>query len=318
MSIAIICSGGDCAGMNPAIKRFVEYSKSKGLEAYLIYNGIEGLIDNNIKEAHYSDVSGIISKGGTIIGSSRSKRFYEAQYRQQAFKNLQNLKIKILIVLGGDGSFRAMQRLHDEYGVRWFGIPATIDNDIALTQYCLGVDTALNVIRHAIDSVRDTASSFKRGFVIETMGRECGYLALVSALSSGAEFCLIPEVEYNLDSIKKRLKGELYSGREYVVGVVSEALDSQEIIKWIERDLGIEARLTTLGHIQRGGNPTVFDRLMAFEWVTFTIDAIMEGKSNYVAIYRDGTFALEAIESVSNSHYKISDVLLENARRLFQ
>lgn len=318
MSLAIICSGGDCAGMNPAIKRFVEYSKANGLDAYLIYNGLEGLIDNEIKEASFSDVSGIISKGGTIIGSSRSKRFYESEYRKQAFENLQQKGIETLIVLGGDGSFRAMQRFYDEYGLGWIGIPSTIDNDIALTQYTLGVDTALNIIRNAIDGIRDTAASFKRGFVIETMGRECGYLALVSALTSGAEFCLIPEANYDLNSIEKRLKDELDKGRGYVIGMVSEALDSQKIVKWMEDDLGIEARLTILGHIQRGGNPTVFDRLMAYEWITFAIDNILQGNISGVAIYHDGKFALKPIAEVSNTPHQINPTLLENAKRLFK
>jgi len=186
MKIAIMSSGGDCAGMNPAIKYFVENAIFRGLEPYFIYDGLEGLIDNKIKKATFEDVSGIIHLGGTIIRSSRSKRFFEKKYRQKAYENLKRKRINKIIVLGGDGSFRAMNVFYSEFKVKFVGIPSTIDNDIFSTEYCLGVDTALNQIRSAIDSIRDTASSLKRAFVIETMGRECGYLALVSAITSGA------------------------------------------------------------------------------------------------------------------------------------
>ena len=202
--IAILCSGGDVSGMNPALKRFVEYSFSNGLEPYFVYEGYEGLIDGKIEKANYSDVTGIIHRGGTKIYSARSTRFQEKDFRAQAAKNLKDLGIDKIVVLGGDGSFRGMDIFFQEHGIAFCGIPSTIDNDINGTQYCLGVDTALNVIKVATDNVRDTASSFKRAFVIEVMGRDCGYLALVSALTSGAEMCLIPEIPYSLDKLKER------------------------------------------------------------------------------------------------------------------
>jgi len=179
-NIAILCSGGDVSGMNAALKRFVEYSKLKGMSPYFVYSGYEGLIDNKIKLADYCDVAGIISRGGTKIGTSRSKRFMELRYREQALANLTSHNIGQVLVLGGDGSFKGMQKLSDESEhIQFCGIPSTIDNDIAGTEYCLGVDTALNVIKFSIDAIRDTASSFGRAFIIETMGRNCGYLALV-------------------------------------------------------------------------------------------------------------------------------------------
>ena len=222
MAFAIICSGGDAPGMNPAIKKFVDYNSKLGIESYLIYDGLEGLIDNKIKKATHRDVAGILHMGGTIIRSSRSKRFFEHKHRVRAFQNLQALDIKGLVVLGGDGSFRAMDIFSSEFDVNFVGIPSTIDNDIYGTEYCLGVDTALNVIRDALDKIRDTASSFSRAFIVEVMGRDCGYLAVVSAMISGAEICVIPEVDFKKEPIEERLQQEIKDGRNYILAIVSE------------------------------------------------------------------------------------------------
>ena len=312
-NIAILCSGGDVSGMNAALKRFVEYSIAKGLTPYFVDNGFEGLIDNNIYQAGYSDVAGIISRGGTKIHSSRSERFMKQSYRKQALDNLKSHDIASLVVLGGDGSFKGMQVLSDESdGISFSGIPATIDNDIAGTEYCLGVDTALNMIKYAIDSIRDTASSFSRAFVIEAMGRECGYLALVSALTSGAEMCLIPEIPYELDNYKESFQKQIKDGREYFIAVVSEALKkSEEIAKWFDEEIGIESRIMVLGHIQRGGNPTVYDRLMAFHFVTQAIDVLLEGNKSSVICYNDGGFNHKKIEEVAFKKYQIKEDLLK-------
>jgi len=312
-NIAILCSGGDVSGMNAALKRFVEYSIAKGLTPYFVDNGFEGLIDNNIYRANYSDVAGIISRGGTKIKTSRSKRFMEQGYRKQALDNLKEHHIAYVVVLGGDGSFKGMQKLSDESAeVCFSGIPSTIDNDIAGTEYCLGVDTALNVIKYAIDSIRDTASSFKRAFVIEAMGRECGYLALVSALTSGAEMCLIPEIPHDLNSYKDNFKKQIKEGREYFIAVVSEALkNSDEVAGWFEEEIGIESRIMVLGHIQRGGNPTVYDRLMAFHFVTQAIDGLLEGKKSTVVCYSGCGFHHKNIEEVAFKKYHINDDLLK-------
>ncbi|HEY9191142.1 MAG TPA: 6-phosphofructokinase [Sulfurovum sp.] len=312
-NIAILCSGGDVSGMNAALKRFVEYSLAKGLKPFFVHNGYEGLIDDTITEAGYKDVAGIIVNGGTRIRSSRSKRFMEEKYRRQAIENLNKHDIGYLVVLGGDGSFKGMQKLGEESsGIRFCGIPATIDNDIAGTEYCLGVDTALNVIKFAIDSIRDTASSFSRAFVIEAMGRECGYLALVSALTSGAEMCLIPEIPYDLDAYKKRFQKQIKEGREYFIAVVSEALNnSQEVAKWFEEEIGMESRVMVLGHMQRGGNPTVYDRLMAFHFVTQAIDGMLEGKQNTVICYSQGGFEHKEIEEVAFKKYQMNAELLK-------
>ena len=312
MSIAIMCSGGDAAGMNPAIKQFVSYTLSLGLEPYLIYDGLEGLIDGNIIKATHEHVGGIVGRGGTIIRSSRSKRFFDIEYRKKAYENLESRGIDKLVVLGGDGSFRAMKQFYHDFGINFVGIPTTIDNDIFGTDYCLGVDTALNIIRNCIDDIRDTAYSFRRAFVIEVMGRDCGYLAAVSALTSGAEMCLIPELEYDLEYLKKRYKKEFADGRTYLIAIVAEGLKkTEEIVEWFRDEVGIDTRATVLGHLQRGGSPTVHDRLMAFEYTKLAINKLLKTKDdNNVIVYKDAKFDFVNIDYINSAKYTIpSDII---------
>lgn len=309
--IAILCSGGDVSGMNPALKRFVEYSFMRGLEPYFVERGYEGMIDNKIRPATYADVAGILTRGGTKIGSARSERFREEHYRRVAAENLRGHGISMLIVLGGDGSFRGMEKFYRENKIAFCAVPSTIDNDIHGTDYCLGVDTALGVIRNAIDQIRDTASSFRRAFVIETMGRNCGYLALVSALTSGAELCLIPELPVDVDEYRGCFESQIKKGRDYFLAIVSEALqNSAEIAQWFEKELGFEARITVLGHTQRGGNPSVYDRLMAYRFVTYAIDALLKGEHHSVICYSGNDFVFRAIDEVVSHPYQIDPELL--------
>jgi len=311
-NIAILCSGGDVSGMNPALKHFVEYSLKKALKPFFVYDGLEGLIDNNIKEVSYSDVSGIITRGGTTIGSSRSKRFMLQEYRKVAKQNLDALNIEMLVVMGGDGSFRGMEIFYKEHGVKFCGIPSTIDNDINGTDYCLGVDTALNIIKTSIDAIRDTASSFKRAFVIETMGRDCGYLALISHLTSGSELCLIPEVPYDLKDYEEDFKNQIKNGRRYFIAIVSEGIqeDSQEIATWFEEKIGMESRVSVLGHIQRGGNPSIYDRLMAYKFVNYAIDGLLQQKNESVICYTKNGFEFKSIKEVTSKTKELDTQLL--------
>jgi 6-phosphofructokinase 1 len=307
MALAIMSSGGDAPGMNPAIKKFVDYVYKHNQEAYLIYDGLEGLIDNKIKKATHEQVAGILHRGGTIIRSSRSKRFFEKEYRQKAYENLKAYDITGLVVLGGDGSFRAMEVFSSEFKLNFVGIPSTIDNDIYGTEYCLGVDTSLNVIRDALDKIRDTASSFNRAFLVEVMGRDCGYLAIVSAMISGAEICVIPEIEFDYKRIGDRLKQEVKEGRNYALAIVSEGTkQTNEVHKWLQDTIGLETRVSILGHIQRGGNPTVHDRLMAFDFTIRAVDHLMShNNSNKVVVFQKGEFKLMEIEEVVNGRYKL-------------
>lgn len=316
--IAILCSGGDVSGMNPALKRFVEYAYVKGLQPYFVFDGYEGLIDNRIHEAHYHDVSGIVSRGGTKIRSARSARFKEAPFRAIAAENLKKRGISKLIVLGGDGSFRGMERFHHESGIAFCGIPSTIDNDINGTDYCLGVDTALNIIKNAVDALRDTASSFRRAFVIETMGRNCGYLALVSAITSGAEMCLIPEIPIDYTEYKGCFESQIHHGRDYFIAIVSEALqNTKEVSEWFETELGFESRITLLGHVQRGGNPTVYDRLMAYKFITYAMDGLLEGRTNSVICYNKSHFNFKTIDEVALNPYRLDEELVNLGREQF-
>ena len=316
MNIAILTSGGDSSGMNPAIKKFVEYSYLKNHTPYFIYDGLEGLIEGKIKKASFKDVSGIIFRGGTIIRSSRSKRWYEKTYRKQAYENLKKHGIDALVILGGDGSFRALDVFYKDFKVPFMGIPATIDNDIPLNDYTIGTDTALIVIRHAIDEIRDTASSFARAFVIEVMGRECGYLALTSAVANGAEMCLIPEVEYSLENLKKRYLNEIKNGRGYFIAIVAEGLKITDKIKeWFEKEIGFEARSTILGHIQRGGSPTVFERLTAAEFIVKAIDHI-ESSPDKIVTHKNGEFILKDLNEIITSKYALNPEMLKIAAPL--
>jgi len=311
-NIAILCSGGDVSGMNPALKHFVEYTFKKGLNPYFVFNGYEGLIDNNIKKASYSDVAGIINRGGTKIGSARSERFMQKKYRDIAKENLDKLQISKLIVLGGDGSFRGLHTFYKESGIKFSGIPSTIDNDITGTDYCLGVDTALNIIKTSIDAIRDTASSFNRAFVIETMGRNCGYLALVTYLTSGAELCLIPEKEYDLKSYEDDFKKQVKNGRGYFIAVVSEGIrhDSKDIAAWFEEKVGIESRVSVLGHTQRGGDPSIYDRLMAYKFISYAVNGLIDEKEESVICYCKSKFCYKSIEDVANIPHQLDPELL--------
>ena len=311
-NIAILCSGGDVSGMNPALKHFVEYSLKHNMTPYFIYDGYEGLIENKIFKASYKDVAGIINRGGTKIGSARSKRFHEASYRVQAKQNLDKHNIEMLVVLGGDGSFRGLDIFYKEHGIKFAGIPSTIDNDITGTEYCLGVDTALNVIKTSIDAIRDTASSFSRAFVVETMGRDCGYLALVTHLTSGSELCLIPEKNYNLADYEVQFKEEIANGRRYFLAIVSEGIaqDSQEIAQWFENTLQIESRVSVLGHIQRGGNPSIYDRLMAYKFITHAIETLVSGVDESVICYTKQGFMHRSIADVANIKKELDPELL--------
>jgi 6-phosphofructokinase 1 len=316
-SIGILTSGGDSAGMNPAVRCAVEYARSQGLKTHLIYDGLCGMHDDKIVPASRDLVSGILHRGGTVLRSSRSPGFFDYEYRKTAAENLKKHGVDKLIVIGGDGSFRALNQFYNDFGIPFAGIPGTIDNDIAGTDYCLGVDTALNVIRHSVDSIRDTASSFSRAFVVEVMGRHCGYLAMSTAIACGAEVCLVPEIPYDLNTIGARLLADIADGRRYILAIVAEGTKMSEYLaRWINDSIGMEARLTVLGHVQRGGSPTVHDRMMAYKFAVNAIDALMAGHTNSVMVYRKGSFGEVPIHEVTDTHYKLDPQLLKLAENL--
>ena len=315
--LAIITSGGDAAGMNPAVKCTVEHARTLGYQPYLVYNGLRGLIDDNIEKAEPRSVSGILNRGGTVLRSTRSKRFFEYESRKQAYENLQNRGINKLVVIGGDGSFRALNQFYADFRIPFAGIPATIDNDIPGTDYCLGVDTALNMIRSSVDSIRDTANSFSRAFVVETMGRDCGYLAMAAAVTCGAEICVVPELEYDLDAIGERLRAQLNDGRNFLIAIVAEGTGmSDYITRWVGDYLNMDARLTILGHIQRGGSPTVRDRLMAFKFGVAAVESLHRGETSNIMVYRSGSFGTLPIEKVADTPCSVDPSLIELCKPL--
>lgn len=315
--IAIMTSGGDAAGMNPAVRCVVEYSKKMGLEPYVIYDGLEGMIDGKIVLATKEITDEMSFRGGTLLRSSRSKRFFEYDCRKQAYDHLQAKGIEKLVILGGDGSFRALNDFYNDFKVPFAGIPATIDNDIAGTDYCLGVDTAQNIIVNCIDTIRDTAHSHNRGFVVEVMGRDCGYLAMTTAIASGADVCIVPEFEYDLESIYARINKKYANGLGYLIAIVAEGTRlAPYLTRWIEERLGMDARLTVLGHLQRGGAPTVRDRLMATRFAVSAVDSLMNGNPNQIMVYRDGEYGTTGLENVAGQKYVISPYVMNICKHL--
>ncbi len=317
--LAVMTSGGDAAGMNPAVKCVVDYARSLGYKPYIIRNGLTGMVEDEISEATQEDVSGIMHRGGTLFRSSRCPQFFEYEARKKAYDNLKKHNIDKLVVIGGDGSFAALNQFYSDFKVPFAGIPATIDNDIPGTDYCLGVDTALNVIRESIDSIRDTAHSFSRAFVVETMGRHCGYLAMASALASGAEICLVPEIEYDMEKIGVRLRKEIAAGRGYFIAIVAEGTNmGSYLTRWINDSLNMDARLTVLGHVQRGGSPTVTDRVMAYKFAVSAVDALHQGHTDYISTYKEGTLGYKSISEVTNAKVELDPRMIKLCTPLAQ
>lgn len=315
--IAIMTSGGDAAGMNPAIKAAVDHSRSLGVDPYVVYDGLEGLIDGKIRLASNELTRDMIYRGGTLLRSSRSKRFFEYECRKQAYMHLKERGIDKLVIMGGDGSFRALNDFFNDFEIPFAGIPATIDNDIAGTDYCLGVDTAQNVILNCIDSVRDTARSHHRAFVIETMGRDCGYLAMTTALCSGADICIVPEIPYDLESIYDRLQGAIKEEGSCVIAVVAEGTRvAQYLTRWLTERAGMDTRLTVLGHVQRGGSPTARDRLMGTRFATRAVDALLNDEINKIMVYRDGLYSYATLDSVAGQQYAVNEEIVSLCRGL--
>lgn len=261
--IAVLTSGGDAPGMNPAIRAVVRTCLNNNVEPYVIYDGYKGLVEGKIVKADRRFVSEVLSRGGTIIGTARLKEFTDLSVQEKAFNNLKELGIEGLVVIGGDGSFRGARELA-EFGIKCVGVAGTIDNDINADGYTVGFDTALNTIVEAVDKIRDTSSSHHRCSIVEVMGRHCGDLALYSSIACGADILITEETGYDLQTIYKDITRMKEEGRKHVLVIVSEnILDCNELAKNIETSTGLETRANVLGHLQRGGTPTAMDRFRA-------------------------------------------------------
>ncbi|MDI3478992.1 MAG: 6-phosphofructokinase 1 [Rikenellaceae bacterium] len=281
-NIGVLTSGGDAPGMNAAIRAVVRTAIYNGINVYGIYEGYHGLIENNMFEMSVSDVSNIIQRGGTMLRSARSKRFLEKEYRQIARENLLKRDIDSLILIGGDGTFKGACEFKNEFpDIQVIGIPGTIDNDLYGTDYTIGFDTACNTVVEAVDKIRDTASSHSRIFFVEVMGRDAGYIALYTGIANGAEEILIPETKTNMNDLVDNIQNRWRSNKKSSIIIVAEgeelggAVEISEMVK--EKLPDYEIRYTVLGHIQRGGNPTLRDRLNASRMGYNAVKSIMIG-----------------------------------------
>lgn len=278
--IAVLTSGGDAPGMNACIRATVRRALNRGLSISGIEKGFEGLIDNDFVEMKSSDVSNIIQRGGTILHSARSERFFTEEGRAKAASNLKKHRVDGLVVIGGDGSFKGADALTVEHGIPVVGVPATIDNDLWGTDLTIGYDTAVNTALEAIDKVRDTAAAHDRLFIIEVMGRSAGFIALEVGVGAGAEAVLIPETPTDLDAICAKVKDRINRDRTSNILVVAEgdeAGNAFEIARKIEDISGLKSRVTVLGHVQRGGSPTTADRVLASKLGWAAVDALLDG-----------------------------------------
>jgi 6-phosphofructokinase 1 len=277
--IAVLTSGGDCSGMNATIRAVVRAGLAAGLEVIGIRKGYRGLLERHHETMTTRSVSNILQRGGTVLQSARCPEMLHEATQRQAAEHLRALEVEGLVVIGGDGSLRGALALHRQ-GVHTVAVPASIDNDIPCTDISLGVDTALNNIIHAVDCLKDTASSHDRTFVVETMGRNCGYLAVASAVASGAEYAIIPETPYNLEEICRNLRRRFEEGRDNSIIMVAEgAASAQQIADRIKDCVGFETRIMVLGHYQRGGSPTTFDRTLGARFGVAAVEALLRGET---------------------------------------
>ncbi len=282
-SIAVMTSGGDSPGMNAAARAVVRTALYEGVKVWGINNGFHGLLEQDMFEMRSKDVGDIIQRGGTFLGTARCMRWKTPEGRMEGYKNLVDRGIQGLVVIGGDGSLTGAQLLSQETGIPIVGLPGTIDNDVWGSDYTIGCDTAANTIIDAMNKLRDTASAHRRVIVLEVMGRSSGWLAMVAGISGGAEYILVPEEEYDLDEICAQMKDEYEKGKRYIMVVVAEGAGSgQEIGKRIAEKTGLDTRVSVLGHIQRGGAPTVIDRVKASQLGEQAAMAIISGLSDIV------------------------------------
>lgn len=277
MRIGVLTSGGDAPGMNATIRAVVRAAIQSGDTIFGIYDGYRGLVEGKMTEFTRKDVSEIISRGGTILGTARLPEFKYETVRQLAIKQLERNDIEALITIGGDGTYTGALKLH-KMGIKTIGIPGTIDNDIASSDYTIGFSTALNTACEAIDKLRDTSSSHQRCSIIEVMGRHCGDLALYSGICCGAEYIITNETGLDKEKLLKDLKQNRLAGRKHAIVVMSENItDVHALAKEVEEYSGYECRATVLGYIQRGGSPTPEDRLLAARLGKYSVDLLHEG-----------------------------------------
>jgi 6-phosphofructokinase 1 len=313
--IAVLTSGGDSPGMNAAIRSVVRTCAYYQVECVGIYRGYQGMIEGDFKEMGPRSVNNIINKGGTILKSARSKEFMTKEGREKAHKNLIKAEIDALVVIGGDGTFTGAEIFNNEYNYPVIGIPGTIDNDIFGTSHTLGFDTALNTVVECIDKIRDTASSHNRLFLVEVMGRDAGHIALNAGIGAGAEEILIPEEDLGLERLLESLTRSKASGKSSSIVVIAEGdkigKNVFELKDYIEENLPeYDIRVSVLGHMQRGGSPSCYDRVLASRLGVKAVESLLEGTSNYMVGILNDKVALTPFEQAIKGNSEIDKELL--------
>ncbi|MBS4176058.1 6-phosphofructokinase [Lederbergia citrea] len=314
--IGILTSGGDAPGMNAAIRAVVRKSIYHGFEAYGVYQGFSGLINGNIKKLELGSVGDIIHRGGTMLRSARCEEFITKEGQQKGIEQLKKFGIDGLVVIGGNGSFMGAKAL-SEQGFPCIGVPATIDNDIPGTEFTIGFDTALNTVLDAVDKIRDTASSHERTFIIEVMGRDAGDIALWAGLAGGAETILVPEEKYVMDDIAERLRSGQKRGKEHSIIIVAEGVMSgTQFAEELHKATNIDTRVSVLGHIQRGGTPTGFDRVLASRLGAKAVELLMQGKGGRAVGIDKDIIVDEDILTVLEKPHKYHQDMYELSKEL--
>ena len=298
--IAVLTSGGDGPGLNPCIRSVVRTAIDKGLEVVGVRRGYAGLIESDMMELNARSVGGILNRGGTFLGTARSLEFKTPKGQRHVLRNLNRVGINGLVVIGGNGSLTGALKLH-EMGFPVVGIPATIDNDVNGTDISIGVDTTLNTILDAVDKIKDTASSHERAFLVEVMGRDSGYLALMASIASGAELALIPEVEIEVEEVVRAVDEAYIRGKAHCIIVAAEGWEPgaralYDYLRERREEIGFGVRLTVLGHVQRGGAPTAYDRILATRLGAAAVRALMDGKNGMMVGMIEGHTGLTPLD----------------------
>lgn len=314
--LGVLTSGGDAPGMNAAIRAVVRQGIYNGMDIYGIERGFSGLVNGEYHHLHRNSVADIIHRGGTVLRTARSTAFMTDEGRERALEFIARLQLDALVIIGGDGSFRGALTLM-ERGVRVVGVPGTIDNDIAGCDCSIGFDTAVNTVTDAINKVRDTATSHERIYVIEVMGRQTGFIALYAGIAGGAESIILPEAAFDIDEICRRLRRGLERGKLHSIILVAEgAARALEVGAAITARMNMETRVTILGHIQRGGTPSAFDRMLASRMGAVAVKLLLEGKNGYMTAYNGSrVHAVPMAEALSHKKpfpwdiYEIATIL---------
>ena len=299
--IGILTSGGDSPGMNAAIRAAVRCGIEAGMEVYGIYRGYEGLLEGEIKQLNRSSVGDILQRGGTMLKTARSERFRTEEGQEKAMQMLETFGIEGLIIVGGDGSLRGGLDL-SKRGIKVMGLPGTIDNDLAYTDYTIGFDTAVTTVLEAISKIRDTSSSHERTTIIEVMGRHCGDIALYAGLAGGAEAVLVPEIETNLNEVCQRIVIGANRGKQHSLIIKAEGVDisSQDLVEAIGRKTGRETKLVVLSYLQRGGSPTLRDRLLATQCAAKAVELLaLESDSKAIGTVNGAVMAMDLEEALT-------------------